>query len=61
MGGVGTFILRGPRHLPQDRRASHHPTSDYTLNCDEPDNPLGTLRQSGHVAGRFAHVSGRGL
>src|SRR5215212_1985864 len=37
MGGVGTSILGRPRHLPRDRRASHHPTSDYTLNCEEPD------------------------
>jgi hypothetical protein len=36
MGGVGTSILGRPRHLPRDRRASHHPTSDYTLNCEEP-------------------------
>ncbi|MFI1400349.1 hypothetical protein [Streptomyces sp. NPDC020681] len=36
MGGVGTSILGRPRHLPRDRRASHHPTSDYTLNCVEP-------------------------
>jgi hypothetical protein len=38
MGGVGTSILGRPRHLPRDRRASHHPTSDYTLNCEEPAN-----------------------
>ena len=38
MGGVGTSILGRPRHLPRDRRASHHPTSDYTLNCEEPEN-----------------------
>jgi hypothetical protein len=38
MGGVGTSILGRPRHLPRDRRASHHPTSDYTLNCEEPGN-----------------------
>ena len=37
MGGVGTSILGRPRHLPRDRRASRHPTSDYTLNCEEPD------------------------
>ncbi len=36
MGGVGTSILGRPPHLPRDRRASHHPTSDYTLNCEEP-------------------------
>ena len=36
MGGVGTSILGRPRNLPRDRRASHHPTSDYTLNCEEP-------------------------
>lgn len=24
--------------LPRDRRASQHPASDYTLNCDEPPN-----------------------
>jgi hypothetical protein len=48
MGGVGTSILGRPRHLPRDRRASHHPTSDYTLNCEEPDNrPLAaTVRSS---------------
>ena len=23
--------------LPRDRRASQHPASDYTLNCEEPD------------------------
>ena len=38
MGGVGTSILGRPQHLPRDRRASHHPTSDYTLNCEEPPN-----------------------
>ncbi|MFE9644439.1 transposase [Streptomyces sp. NPDC006365] len=37
MSGVGTSILGRPRHLPRDRRASHHPTSDYTLNCEEPE------------------------
>jgi hypothetical protein len=37
MGGVGTSILGRPRHLPRDRRASHHPTSDSPLNCEEPD------------------------
>jgi hypothetical protein len=37
MGGVGTSILGRPRHLPRYRRASHRPTSDYTLNCEEPE------------------------
>jgi len=36
MGGLGTSILGRPRHLPRYRRASHHPTSDYTFNCEEP-------------------------
>ena len=36
MGGVGTSILGRPPHPPRDRHASHYPTSDYTLNCDEP-------------------------
>ena len=35
MGGVGTSIL-GNLDTYRDRRASHHPTSDHTLNCEEP-------------------------
>ena len=33
MGGVGTSILRRPRHLSRDRRADQ----SYTLHCEEPD------------------------
>jgi hypothetical protein len=50
MGGVGTSILGRPRHLPRDRRASHHPTSDYTLNCEEPHNGCATCREAGESA-----------
>jgi hypothetical protein len=34
-GDVGTSILGNLTPTP-DQRASHHPTSDYTLNCEEP-------------------------
>src|SRR5215475_8850961 len=47
MGGLGTSILGRPRHLPRDRRASHHPTSDYTLNCEEPPTAT-TARPATH-------------
>ena len=43
MSGVRTFILRGPRPLPGQRRA-HHP---YTLKCDEPEKPAAAERHSG--------------
>ena len=40
MGSVRTPIMRRPRHLPQDRRATHRPTLDW----DEPlwDEPVST-------------------
>lgn len=46
MGGVGTSVLGRPRPLPRDWRASHHPSSDYTLNCEEPPKVpgMGLLR-----------------
>ncbi len=39
MGGVRTSIIGRPRPLPRHRRARDH----YTLNCEEPVNPVTML------------------
>ena len=40
MGSVRTSILRRPRRLSPHRRADHGEVRSYTLDWEEPDNPL---------------------